>query len=101
MIEVASCELALKKTKQIGNHFKTTGAKHCFFLKTYTLKLEFDRYLECMFSIFEMVSYLFFKECRVGFPCLFLMNLAVSRLFAKNDCLIKADFSYFSNYKVT
>ena len=58
--------------------------------KTYTLEFEFDRHLE------HMVSY---QGMQSGFPCLLLVNSALSRFFLQNDCLVRPDSSYFSDYK--
>ena len=58
--------------------------------KTYTLEFEFDRHLE------HMVSY---QGTWSGLLCYFLINSTFWGSFCKNDCLVKPDFSYFSNYK--
>ena len=55
----------------------------------------------CATSFFEMFfsTLLAIRECRVGFPCFLLVNLALSRFLCKNHCLVKPDFSHFSKYK--
>ena len=55
--------------------------------KTYTVELEFDRPLE------HMVSY---QRMQSGIQ-VFLVG--TFEIFMQNDCLVKPDFSYFSNYK--
>ena len=77
MIQVTSCEQALKK-KRKGNRFKTTKAKQCFFLKLTHLNL----------SLTEISStWLAIRECRVGFPCFLQLNSALSRFLCKMTVL--------------
>ena len=83
MIQVASCERALIKTKRIPIQEQQSRA--------YTLEFEFDKHISS--------TWLAIGECRVSFPCFLLVNSALSRLLPKNDCLVKPNFSYFFNYK--
>ena len=88
MIQVPSCEYALIKAdrKPIQMH----QSKTMFLFKRTHWNL----------SLTDISStWLAFSECRVGFPCFLLVNSAISRFLCKNDCLIKPDFSYSSNYK--
>ena len=87
MIQVASCEKALKK--QIGNRFKTTRAKPVFLFKRTHLNL----------SLIDISStWLAIRECRVGFP-VFVGEFGIFEIFMQNDCFAKPDFSYFSDWK--
>ena len=60
--------------QQSGNKFKTIRAKQCFFSKRAHWNL----------SLTDISStWLAIRECKVGFPCFLLVNLAISRLYAK------------------
>ena len=56
--------------------------------KTYTLEFEFDRHLE------HVVSY---QGMHSGLPVFLVGEFGNFEIFIKNDCLVKPDFSYFSN----
>ena len=85
-----NCRLAgLIKTnrKPIQNH----QSKTMLLFKAYTLEFEFDKHLV------HMVSY---QLMQCGLPVFFLLvNSTLQRFLSKNDCSVKPDFSYFSNYK--
>ena len=89
MTQVVSCEQALIKTnmKPIEKH----QSKTLLLFKTYTLEFEFDRHLE------DTVSY---QGMQSGLPVFLVGEFdTFSRFFVQNYCLVKPDFSYFSNYK--
>ena len=87
MIQVAWREQALKNKQETNS--KPTKQKMLLF-KVYTLKFEFHRHLE------HMVSY---QGMQSGLPVCLLRKLGTFEIFMLNDCLVKPDFSYFSNYK--
>ena len=88
MIQFASSEQALIRTnkKPIQNH----QSKTTLLFKMYTLEFEFDRHLE------HMVTY---EGKQSGLPVFVAGEFGTFEIFMQNDCLVKPNFSYLSNYK--
>ena len=61
-----------------------------FLFKMYTLEFEFDWHLE------HMVSY---QGLQIELLVFLVGEVRNFEIFTQNDCLIKPDFPYFSNYK--
>ena len=59
--------------------------------KTYTPEFEFDGHVEHMVSYHGMQSWL---------PVFLVGEFCSLKFLCKNDCFVKPDFSYFSNYKL-